>query len=136
MGNYLRNQPHGRNKSRCEGNTKKIKGKQTVRMGDCWNMILLYILNCIISSHAHWLYRCWIWLHYKIITCLISCGCAELYAFVTFMFISSFTKHSPFEGRVFENKVCGKIFVPKRGEVIWEWRNFFYLNSMSRVVSR
>jgi len=22
------------------------------------------------------------------------------------------------------NKVCGTIFVPKRGEVIWEWRNF------------
>jgi hypothetical protein len=28
-----------------------------------------------------------------------------------------------------ENKVCGTIFVPKRGEVIWEWRNFCDLHT-------
>jgi len=32
------------------------------------------------------------------------------------------------------NKVCGTILVPKRGEVIWEWRNFYDLHNMSWAV--
>jgi len=34
------------------------------------------------------------------------------------------------------NRVCGtiQVFVPRRGEVSWEWRNFYDLHCMSWVV--